>query len=440
MVFRVVLMCAVLLLCLLGSVWAITRHYLDEMIDEMQQQTRSIADTVVTHFEEFPHRNLDEIEADIRKRYDNIGIQFEPLEGDVHHTDFTLEMGANGKVTKVSQLVIGLGDKQVLLTTSIDLEPQTEILRAFKNKYIAVLVGVFVITMVSMVYFIVKLLRPLRELSDRCAKISAGELAAVELRKNSGEVLALEQTFNSMVASLREKEVIEANLRQAQRLSALGNLAAGVAHDIRNPLNAIKLLSSHTIGKLSDEDAEGYAKKQLQVIRNEVNRLENIVSGFMSLAKEQQLAPTPCKVDDLLQECVQLIRKDAEAREVHLTAELRVGDKELVIDPKQFTRAVLNVLINAMEACPPNGRVRLFSRLTDTTCEIEVRDDGPGLSPEAAQRAFEPYYTTRATGTGLGLSITRGIIEEHGGTIELTSVPGQGCQVLITLPLSSGEA
>jgi signal transduction histidine kinase len=92
-------------------------------------------------------------------------------------------------------------------------------------------------------------------------------------------------------------------------------------------------------------------------------------------------------------------------------------------------------LLNALEVCPSGGRVRLFSRLTERSCQIEVRDDGPGMTREVAERAFEPYFTTKPTGTGLGLSLTRGIIEEHGGAISLTTGEGQGTQVLITLPL-----
>jgi signal transduction histidine kinase len=104
-----------------------------------------------------------------------------------------------------------------------------------------------------------------------------------------------------------------------------------------------------------------------------------------------------------------------------------------------MTRAILNVVINGMEACPKGGRVRLFSRVTDQACEIEIRDDGPGIPKEAAERAFDPYFTTKPTGTGLGLAITRGIVEEHGGTITLTGSEDQGCQVLITLPLKAKQ-
>jgi len=239
-----------------------------------------------------------------------------------------------------------------------------------------------------------------------------------------------------MVASLKEKEIVESNLRQAQRLSAIGNLAAGVAHDIRNPLNAIKLLSSHALDSLDTHPGTEVPAKQIRTIRNEVDRLENIVSGFLSLAKEEELHFEEAALDPILEECLNLVKQDAESRKIRLTHELRVGDTALMMDPQKMTRAVLNVLINALEICPEGGRVRLFSRIVDAACEIDIRDDGPGIPDEALERVFDPYFTTKTTGTGLGLSITRGIVEEHQGTIVITSSEGRGCQVLITLPIN----
>ena len=434
-VFRVVVLCGILLLCLLGSVYQITRHYLRDLSQEMESRTADIADMLVLQLEENSVADLDQLEQQAMAAYDGIEVDLASDPEAAEMTSFVLEKGEGGALTKVARMVIGIGDRKLLLTARVALVPQTEVIRAFKNKYTAALIFVFVATLGLMLYVIVRMLRPLTELSESCAQIGSGNLRDVGARRNSGEILALEQTFNKMVAALREKERIEANLRQAQRLSAIGNLAAGVAHDVRNPLNAIKLLSSHAMDTLRGVPEAAGSVKQLQTIRTEVDRLEAIVSGFLSLAKERELQPEPTRIDAILNECVRLVRKDAEERGVRLVAELRAGDTSLMVDPKQMTRALLNVLLNALEVCPPEGRVRLFSRITDRICEIEVRDDGPGMTAEVAERAFEPYFTTKETGTGLGLSLTRGIVEEHRGVINLTSVAGQGSQVLITLPL-----
>ena len=436
LVTRTAAVCVVLVLCLLASIYVITGHYYSQVVGEMRERTESIAENIAAHLAARPEEDLHALEQSLKDNYRDIEL-YELDPGEEHEVPMhvAVEISPEGRLTKVARMIIRHDDRILQLTVSVTLSPQTEILHAFSNRYLLAITGVFVIALGAMVYLIRKTLQPLGDLTETCAQISAGSLRQVEVKQNYGEVLELERTFNDMVRALQEKEMIEAKLRQAQRFSSLGSLAAGIAHDLRNPLNAIKLLSSHALDTMKALPDADKPARQLHTIRDEVDRLENIVSGFLSLAKEQELQPEPSRVDSLLEECVRLVQKDAEARGIRLMAELRAGDTELNLDPKQWTRAVLNVLINALEACPAGGRVRVFSRLTDSACEIEVRDDGPGLSEEAVEHAFDPYFTTKTTGTGLGLSITRGIIEEHGGSIDLHSMEGQGCQVLITMPL-----
>lgn len=437
-VFRIVVLCALLLFLLLAMVETVSHYLFHEIRREMELLSQKITLTVQGEIELHPGISVDDLRNKIEKEFPNSTVELiEPnksgqKEGGVSF--FWID--EDGTIHRRTATSVQVGNRWFRISAEAKLQTaQTLLFNAMKNRYLLLLALGFVVTLGLMVYFIRRVLRPLGELSESCAQISEGNLKNMTIRKSSGEVRALEQTFNRMVASLRDKEIVEANLRQAQRLTAIGTLAAGVAHDIRNPLNAIKLLSSHTLDQLNSLPEGERAAHHVQTIRSEVDRLEEIVSGFLSLAKERDLRPEPSKIDNLLHECVRLIQPDAEAREVRLTAELRAGDTTLMLDPKQWTRAVLNVLINALEVCPKGGRVRLFSRLTDTTCEVEVRDDGPGLSKEAAEHAFDPYFTTKTTGTGLGLSITRGIVEEHGGAIQLTGSDGHGCQVLIRLPL-----
>ncbi|MCX5759397.1 MAG: ATP-binding protein [Candidatus Hydrogenedentes bacterium] len=436
LIFRVIVLCVVLVVCMFGSVSVLTRYYFRQVVTGMEERTQDIVQRLEFNVEQNPNANLHDLEQNLGESYNDASIELREPKEPVEVTAFTLEKDERGRFTMVTHKSVTIGGKPMcLLTVRVTVVPQTEIVRAFKNKYFAMLTLVFVVTLCLMIYFIARILHPLSDLAESCAQIRSGHLTDVGTGRNVGEVLALEQTFNSMVASLREKETVETNLRQAQRLSAIGTLAAGVAHDIRNPLNSIKLLSSHAMDQLGGVSDAAPAVKQLQTIRSEVNRLQDIVSGFLSLAKEGELRVEPYRIDAVLEECARLIRKDAEARGIRLITELRAGDLVLVIDPKQLKRAILNVLINAMDACPQGGRVRLFSRVMEKHCEVEVRDDGAGIPKEVVERVFDPYFTTKATGTGLGLSITRGIVEEHGGTIALSSLPEQGCQVVMTFPI-----
>ena len=436
--FRVVVLCGVLLLCLFGAVAGITRHFFNEAVQQMEEESQDIARSLELRFEEGYDGDLRALEGDLMDLHQGMDIRLEEQPDGAGGATFTIERLPGGGFARVARMPLRNGGRSMLLTATVTIAPQTEILRAFKNDYMIAVTAVFLVALGLMVYYLWKALHPLRRLAESCAAISDGRLETVGTRGGTGEILALETTFNRMVESLREKELMEVKLRQAQRLSALGTLAAGVAHDVRNPLNAIKLLSSHAIDQLDGPEAP--AARPLQTIRSEVGRLEEIVSGFLSLARESELHPEPLDMDTLLGDCVRLFQNEAAARAVRLTGEFRAGGRKLMLDPKQMNRAVLNVLLNALEACPEGGRVRLFSRLTDRACEVEIRDDGPGMPRDMLEHAFDPYYTTKPGGTGLGLSITRGIIEEHGGTVEITSSPGQGCQVLITLPFEKVRA
>lgn len=426
------------MLCMFAAVWYFSTQYYRHTIAHMEERARSIAEQVRVSLDESisEHMDSDEMPDSVPLLIDGVPMVFERAQPDSLPPKPSLQARNDTFSFLATQVVELSNGEQIIIEMELDADPQTEIVRAFQNEFLLSVTIVFLLTLFALVWVIWRALRPLKELSESIKGIGKGELRNVSARGNASEIIALEETFNAMVASLQEKEVVESKLRQAQRLSAIGNLAAGVAHDVRNPLNAIKLLSSHALDSLAA--GNDHTAKQLTTIRNEANRLEDIVSSFLSLAKEEELHFEPVALDGILQECVQLVTKDAEMRKVHLVSELRVGDLTLHLDPRKISRAVLNVIINAMEACPEGGRVRLFSRVLNEECQIEVRDDGPGLSDEVLERVFEPYFTTKAMGTGLGLSITRGIIEEHRGTITINSSESAGTQVLIVLPLQGG--
>lgn len=432
MYFRLLVLCCVLVLCLFTSIFVIVRYTIREVATELQAQSNEIADELYRIMEERPELEHKIVEKELMEGRENMDIELGPIVELSPEIEYSMEWRPDGTVRR--NITIPLDRLDVIMTVRFNTMASTEILQAFKNRYIIMVAFVFIITLWIMVYYIQKILRPLMDLSDACAAVTEGNLETVHVASSSGEVKLLESKFNDMVMSLREKEVMEIKLRQAQRLSALGNLAAGVAHDVRNPLNAIKLLSSHAIDSLPG-DAHEQTVKPLTTIRKEVDRLEDIVSGFLSLAKERELTPEPNQIDELLAECVRLFQKDAEERGVSLIAELNAGETMLLLDAKQWTRAILNVLLNALEACDTGGHVRISSVVKKGVCRIDIEDDGPGLPESVAEQVFDPYYTTKPGGTGLGLSITRSIIEEHGGTIELASSDGQGCRVLISIPL-----
>ncbi len=433
---RMIGLSVILVACLFGAVYFLTGHYYKQVVRTMEHQAEQIAQAIKVQLDTLPQPPVDIEKAPEQIEMPAEHVDLRPLTADTTApAGLSPQIGEEGTLYFIATQTFQLkDDRWVELRIQMPIVPQTELIRAFKNRFLLGLTCVFLMTLGAMVYLIAQSLQPLQTLTEKCSRISAGSLETIEVAGGPSEVRTLGATFNQMVAALREKAIVEANLRRAQRLSAIGNLAAGVAHDVRNPLNAIKLLSSQALDEAESGSGNGSAKA-LRTIRSEVDRLEDIVSGFLSLAKEEELRKEVQALDPILMECINLIQKDAESRDVRVFAELRTGDVQLPLDAKKLKRAVLNVLINGLEVCPPGGRIRLFSRVTPDACEVEIRDDGPGMAPAALEHAFDPYFTTKPTGTGLGLSITKGIIEEHGGSIVLTSSIGHGTQALITLPL-----
>jgi len=269
-----------------------------------------------------------------------------------------------------------------------------------------------------------------------CQEISEGNLHKIDIKPNASEVLALEMKFNEMVEALKMKARMEQKLAQAERLSAIGNLAAGIAHEIGNPLNGIKLTISHLKDLFCehDLDEESFTKYADTIIR-EVNRLDAIVKDFLMFAKERELALRPYRIDQLLKETVRLVDKDAQRRGISIKMDVPQMEQETLVDPQLFKSALLNILINAMEASIPSGIISISADDTDGRCMIRVVDHGEGIPKEELDKVFDPYFTTKSTGTGLGLSLTKTIIEKHHGDIIIDSSVGEGTVVTITIPV-----
>jgi two-component system, NtrC family, sensor histidine kinase HydH len=233
---------------------------------------------------------------------------------------------------------------------------------------------------------------------------------------------------------VRVREVVEQAQRRerdalrAEQLAAVGQLAAGVAHEIRNPLVAIKLLIDAALvdGELTSND--------LRVIRGEVGRLEQTVTGLLDFAR-----PTPprrASVDfrAVINAAVGLVRGRAELQNVKINM-LAPSDPVLVsVDAAQMQGVIVNLLLNALDAQPGGGRVEVSIVRKGHGVQLRVRDNGPGIAPDCFARLFQPFISSKDTGTGLGLHICRRVVQSHGGDIVAANDPGNGAVFAITLP------
>lgn len=223
----------------------------------------------------------------------------------------------------------------------------------------------------------------------------------------------------------------------SERLSALTMLAAGVAHELGNPLNSLHIhlqLLERKIRKIPES-----ARKELvgvvEVAREEIQRLDTIIQQFLGAIRPARLQSSLEDVNALVRECVDFLKPEIDDRNILVEQELRPDLPLMELDRTQMKQAVYNVIKNAFQAMKTGGILRIATDHDDRFVSITFADTGGGISPENMSKIFEPYFTTKASGSGLGLLIVRRIVREHGGEIELVSNEGHGLTLTIRLPL-----
>jgi two-component system, sporulation sensor kinase E len=237
---------------------------------------------------------------------------------------------------------------------------------------------------------------------------------------------------------------------ESERLNALTLLAAGVAHEIGNPLNSLHIhlqLMERGVQKL-DDGAKAELQQSIDVARSEVNRLDSIVTQFLRAVRPSQPQLRPENVNTIVEDAVRFFTPEIQDRDIVVEQELRSDLPMLQLDRDQMKQAFYNVIKNSLEAMQRHGTLRIRTDLDDTHVLVRFVDTGSGMSAANLSRAFEPYFTTKPAGTGLGLLIVRRIVREHGGELSIESSQGKGLTLTIRLPyidkrirmLEAGEA
>ena len=217
-------------------------------------------------------------------------------------------------------------------------------------------------------------------------------------------------------------------------------LAAGVAHEVRNPLNSLQInvgiLEQELLELLPDRDAHVFTV--LRKIAGEIKRLDDFVSEFLRFARPPRLNVERRPVRPLLSDLAAFITPECSKKGVMLQVDLR-GPDTAWVDGFQLKQAILNLVLNALQATPPGGHVVVRTSGERRRLVVAVSDDGEGMSPEAREKAFTPFFTTREGGTGLGLPLVRRIVDQHGGSIEVSSPAGEGTTVTLVFPSPRGS-
>jgi two-component system, NtrC family, sensor histidine kinase HydH len=230
-----------------------------------------------------------------------------------------------------------------------------------------------------------------------------------------------------------EQRRLEAQLHQSERLAALGEMTAGVAHEVRNPLGII----SSTAELLRERLARYEPQNRLaQIIVEESNRLNEKVTEFLDFARPRIPNLRPCDLEATLNRSLELLQPEIERLGIKVSREYQLNGRPLMVDQDLLHQAFLNIFLNAIQAMPQGGHLTVSTSPGSNGHggEIRIQDDGEGIGPEALKKIFNPFFTTKEKGSGLGLPIVKSIIEAHQGSLKISSTAGAGTTLTITLP------
>jgi signal transduction histidine kinase len=233
-----------------------------------------------------------------------------------------------------------------------------------------------------------------------------------------------------------EMQAMEQQLVRAGRLQSLGELTAGLAHEIKNPLASLKAASAIVADEIPETSPR---RKMVVILEKEIDRMAALLERFLSFARPGNLTLAEIKLSQAVEQAIALVKPQANVRRVMLQVEAPSRSPVIQGDPDKLTQILLNVLLNAVQFSPQGGQVEV--RCGERTlphgrfAEVSIRDQGPGIAPQDRERIFDPFYSTRENGTGLGLAIASRLMDEHHGYIEVASPPGGGTEILLRYPL-----
>jgi PAS domain S-box-containing protein len=240
------------------------------------------------------------------------------------------------------------------------------------------------------------------------------------------------------VEDITEKRGKEARLRRAENLASLTTLAAGVAHEIKNPLGSLSI-HIQLIQKAVAGNQLSALDKYIAVVNEEIDRLNRIVVDFLFAVRPMDLEPREGNINVLIGELVEFVRYELDEARINCVMELSENMPPIDFDERFMKQALLNLIKNAIAAMGNGGTLTITTGFNDTEIQISVKDTGVGISEENLPKIFEPYFTTKPTGTGLGLTLVFKIIREHRGDLNVKSREGEGTDFIITLPIPQRE-
>ena len=284
-------------------------------------------------------------------------------------------------------------------------------------------------------------MRPVDSLLLATRNLAGGNMEQyVQINDSPEEIAKLGEAFNHMVSSIKQRDEqlqkqAQEEVMKSERLAMVGQLAAGIAHEINNPLGGILLFSRLLLQKAP---SEGLMRDNLERIEKDAKRCQNIVQGLLDFARQREPKIETLELNDVLEKTINLFENQPLFHNIEIVKQYQADLPTIFADPAQIQQVFINIIMNAAEAMDGKGVLTIATKSgdRDNYVEISFSDTGRGIPADELSRVFEPFFTTKGVGrgTGLGLSISYGIIQKHGGTIKVSSRLGQGSTFLIILP------
>ncbi len=347
---------------------------------------------------------------------------------------------SHGILLRVPALPAGGVEQDILLP--IPTADYEDIFSQFQRRSLFLFLGVMVLGTFTSAAVASRFTRPIRRLDRGIRRIADGDLEATVEVHGRDEVARLGRTFNDMVRRLRAARERHRELTRREKLSSLGRLAAGVAHDVRNPLHSIGLTLQHLQETCRPESLEKAAEfeRGIEIIRDEIRRLDGLVGNFLRFARTDGRERQRTDLGGLLRETASLVAKEAEWRDVEVVVEIEDPLPPVDVEVESVRASVLNLVLNGFEAMPEGGKITLSAIGRGDEVEISVSDTGVGIPEEDRERVFDFDYTTRDGGNGMGLAMVHQcIVEEHGGRVTLDSRYGDGTRVRLSFPAADAR-
>jgi len=293
--------------------------------------------------------------------------------------------------------------------------------------------------------YVETLIRPILGLHQMIRRATRGDLSA-RAHSASAEVGELAVAFNRMMDELEEarerEKVRQVQLAHTEKMAAVGTLAAGVAHEVNNPLAGILTCIENMRADLGDRET---VERYLELIHDGIKRIERTVANLLDFSRQRRMVLEPTSINHNLRHVVELVEYQLRKARVEARLELDAAEPYVMADHFQMEQLFLNLVLNALQAMPDGGTLTLKTQARDDRVVAEIRDTGVGISEEIRERIFDPFFTTRDVeeGTGLGLAVSDSIVASHGGALEVESAPGKGSVFRVAFPvlrpMASGE-